>query len=181
MGRAAGPGGRFSGAVGDSVDNIPGVPLIGPKVARELLTQYGTLDEVLAHVNQIAGAKRRENLLAFGHRALASRSLVRLEPNVPLVIDWDRACCGPLDAERLDAIFVECGFRTFREKLVAHKPAERVETPVKSEHRTVDSRSALEELVARLGQKRKISMRLQTTCGRAAGGENRRDFARRRG
>jgi DNA polymerase-1 len=156
----------FQALVGDSVDNIPGVPLIGPKVARELLGQYGTLDEVLAHVKDIAGAKRRENLLAFGRRALDSRALVRLEPNVPLTIDWGRACCGPLDTERLDAIFQECGFRTFREKLATHKPTERVETPIQTACRVTDTRAALDELVARLANRRVVSLRLQTTCGR---------------
>ena len=51
--------------MGDATDNVPGVPLIGPKVARELLEQYGTLEAVLDHAGEVPGAARRENLLTL--------------------------------------------------------------------------------------------------------------------
>src|SRR5262245_41362191 len=63
----------FQALVGDSTDNIPGVAGIGPKGAQELLTKYGTLDEVLAHAGEVSGAKRRETLLASRDIALKSR------------------------------------------------------------------------------------------------------------
>ena len=50
----------FQAIQGDSTDGIPGVPGIGPKGAQELLTKYGTLDGVLAHVDEITGAKRKQ-------------------------------------------------------------------------------------------------------------------------
>ncbi len=53
----------FQALVGDAVDNVPGVPLIGPKLARQLLEQYGTLEAVLDHAADVPGAKRKENLL----------------------------------------------------------------------------------------------------------------------
>ena len=52
----------YQALVGDSVDNVPGVPLIGPKMARQLLEQYGTLEAVLDHADDVPGEKRRENL-----------------------------------------------------------------------------------------------------------------------
>ena len=69
----------FQALVGDAVDNVPGVPLIGPKFARQLLEQYGTLEAVLDHAAEVPGAKRKENLLRFRDQALLSRELVRLE------------------------------------------------------------------------------------------------------
>src|SRR5262249_12259039 len=59
----------FQALVGDSVDNVPGVPLIGPKKASALLQQFGTLEGVLAHADQAPGAKLRENLKTFAEQA----------------------------------------------------------------------------------------------------------------
>ena len=53
----------FQALVGDATDNIPGVPLIGPKIAQELLTKYDTLEAVLDHAHEVSGAKRKENLI----------------------------------------------------------------------------------------------------------------------
>ena len=60
----------YQALVGDAVDNVPGVPLIGPKFARQLLEQYGTLESVLDHAADVAGAKRKENLVKFRDQAL---------------------------------------------------------------------------------------------------------------
>ncbi|MCB1418150.1 MAG: DNA polymerase I, partial [Notoacmeibacter sp.] len=79
---------------GDSVDNIPGVPGIGPKTAAQLLEEYGDLDTLLERAGEIKQAKRRENLIENRDKALLSRELVRLKDDVP---DLD-----PLDALTLD-------------------------------------------------------------------------------
>ena len=81
----------YQALVGDSVDNVPGVPMIGPKFARQLLEQYGTLEAVLDHASEVAGAKRKENLIKFRDQALLSRDLVRLDTHVPVAIPWDIA------------------------------------------------------------------------------------------
>jgi len=59
--------------VGDAVDNVPGVPGIGMKTAAKLLQEYGTLDNLLAHVDEVAGVKRRENLKASAKLITLSR------------------------------------------------------------------------------------------------------------
>jgi DNA polymerase-1 len=69
--------------VGDSADNVPGVPLIGPKIASELLQAHGSLDHVLGHPEVVAGKKRQENLRVYAEAARASRELVRLDAAVP--------------------------------------------------------------------------------------------------
>src|SRR5690606_12015903 len=78
----------FQALVGDKVDNVPGVPLIGPKVARELLDTYGTLENVLNSASELPTSKRQQNLLAHRGDALLSQRLVRLDTNVPLKPDW---------------------------------------------------------------------------------------------
>lgn len=74
---------------GDSVDNVPGVPGIGPKTAAQLLEQFGDLDTLLARAGEIKQNKRRENLIEFADKALISRELVRLRDDVELDVDLD--------------------------------------------------------------------------------------------
>jgi DNA polymerase I len=109
----------FQALVGDSVDNVPGVPLIGPKFARQLLEQFGTLEAVLDHANEVAGAKRKENLLTYRDQALLSRDLVRLDSHVPVTIDWDAGRPGRIDAEAALDLFHNFGFRGYTQKMAA--------------------------------------------------------------
>jgi len=109
----------FQALVGDSVDNVPGVPLIGPKFARQLLQQYGTLEAVLDHAADVSGAKRKENLSKYRDQALLSRDLVRLDGDVPLSIDWNAGRSGNIDLDATLALFHEFGFRGIGKKLTA--------------------------------------------------------------
>ena len=76
----------FYGLKGDSSDNIPGVPGIGPKKAQQLLATYGTLDEVLAHADEVKG-KMGENLRAHKEDALLSRKVATIRTDAPLDVD----------------------------------------------------------------------------------------------
>ncbi len=69
---------------GDPTDNVPGVPGIGVKTAAQLINEYGDLDNLLAHAEEIKQPKRRENLINFADLARLSRELVRLKDDVPL-------------------------------------------------------------------------------------------------
>jgi DNA polymerase-1 len=107
----------FQSLVGDSVDNVPGVPLVGPKKASALLQQWGTLEEVLAHADQAPGAKLRENLKTYADQARLSRQLVTLRRDLPLTIDWEAARVGRWNAARLQGLFREYGFRRFGDEV----------------------------------------------------------------
>ena len=107
----------FQALVGDSVDNVPGVPLVGPKKAQALLEQYGTLDEVLAHADEVSGAKLRENLKTFADQARVSRRLVTLYTDLPLELDLEAARVREPDRETLYRLFTELGFRRFAEQM----------------------------------------------------------------
>lgn len=100
----------FQSLVGDSVDNVKGVPGIGPKTATELLQKYGTLEGVYEHLEELKG-KRKENLLAGRDSAFQSRELVRLKRDIPLDFDWSAARIGGFDRERLAELSRQCGFR----------------------------------------------------------------------
>jgi DNA polymerase-1 len=103
--------------VGDSVDNVPGVPGIGVKTAAKLLQEYGTLDNLLAHVDEIARPKQRESLKAAMSTLPLGRQLVRLETHVPLEFAWDQWRLQDWDAPRLLELFQEWGFRSFADQV----------------------------------------------------------------
>jgi DNA polymerase-1 len=107
----------FQALVGDSVDNVPGVPGVGPKTAAKLLQQYVTLDNLLAHLTELPKGKMKENLIASAEKVLLSRRLVRLDTNVPMPMDWDAWRVHDYDATRLLPLFEEAGFRGFASKV----------------------------------------------------------------
>src|SRR5437660_1912949 len=77
----------FIGLKGDTSDNIPGVPGIGDKTAAELLQRFGSLEEVLDHIDDISGAKRKQNLLEHAEAARISKQLATAKRDVPVGID----------------------------------------------------------------------------------------------
>ncbi len=107
----------FQSLVGDKVDNVPGIALIGPKNAQELLTKYGTLEGVLNHAHEVSGAKRKENLMNGRDIALKSRELVRLKTDMPLSIDWGASRVGKYQVEKLNALCRDCGFRQLARRI----------------------------------------------------------------
>src|SRR5436305_6739209 len=77
----------FIGLKGDTSDNIPGVPGIGDKTAAELLQRFGSLEEVLAHVDDITGAKRKQNLLEHADDARISKELATVRRDIEVDVD----------------------------------------------------------------------------------------------
>jgi len=102
----------FLSLVGDAVDNVPGVPGVGPKTATDLLHSFGTLDALLARVNEVPQPKRRENLAAHADAARRARELIRLDTGVPVAIPWEMARRHAPDADRLAALLRGFGFRS---------------------------------------------------------------------
>lgn len=99
---------------GDSTDNVPGVPGIGPKTAAELINMFGSLEEVLAHASEIKQNKRRETLLENIENARISKKLVTLKDDVPVQKDIDDfKCMAPLRQKMMDFID-EYGLKSLR-------------------------------------------------------------------
>ena len=86
---------------GDSIDNIPGIPGIGPKTAAQLLAEYGDLDTLLARAHEIKQPKRRENLIEYAEKARLSRELVTLKQDVPIDVGLDQLTLEPTDGPKL--------------------------------------------------------------------------------
>jgi DNA polymerase-1 len=113
----------FLSLVGDAVDNVPGVPGIGPKIASELLKTHDTLDHLLAHADDVAGVKRRENLRLHADTARAGRELIRLDTAVPITIPWQAALCHAPDNALLADFLREMGFKSLLAKVLQAAPA----------------------------------------------------------
>jgi DNA polymerase-1 len=162
----------FQALVGDKIDNVPGVPLIGPKLAKELLEKYGTLENVLDHADEVPGAKRRQNLIDYREAALLSRKLVALDRNVPIAIDWEAARVGGFNQSRLAELFRDYGFRGLGERVMAIAEAERAKPAPQpaalvakweADYQIVDTPEALAVLVSQLAEQEQISIDTETT------------------
>jgi DNA polymerase-1 len=152
----------FQALVGDSVDNVPGVPLIGPKIAGEYLQKYDTLDALLAHAEELPKGKRRDNLIAMRDQALLSRELVRLERHVPIHVDWNAAKVGGVDSPALAELFTELGFRTLAAKFSA-LPDSKPISKWKVEYQAITTPERLAWLVGQLSAQPAISFDTETT------------------
>ena len=102
---------------GDSVDNVPGVPGIGVKTAAELINTYGTLENLLEHVDQIKQNARREKLKANAHLALISKQLVTLSKEVPVALDLDALARQPIEPGLLFPFLKAMEFVTITKRL----------------------------------------------------------------
>ncbi len=155
----------FQALVGDKVDNVPGVPLIGPKIAKELLETYGDLENILDNAKNVKGAKRQQNLKEGRDAALLSQKLVRLDRNMAIEIDWQAAKVGDHNHERLTELFADFGFRSLAERAAAlgtqQIPAE---SDWHVDYQLVDTPEALGDLAAKLTACETIAVDTETTA-----------------
>ena len=101
----------FIGLKGDTSDNIPGVPGIGDKTAAELLQKFGDLEGVLGNVDQISGAKRKQNLIEHADNARMSKQLATMVRDVPIDIDLEVELTQEPDRGNLRTVFREWELR----------------------------------------------------------------------
>jgi DNA polymerase-1 len=103
--------------IGDSSDNVPGVPGIGPKTAAELITQYGDLETLLTRVKEIKQDKRRESLIQNADAARMSKRLVTLDTKVKLDVAVDSLGVREPDYKNLIAFLKKMGFKTLTQRV----------------------------------------------------------------
>jgi len=104
---------------GDTSDNIPGVPSVGPKTAADLLKEYGTIENVYANIDKIKRPKLRKNLVNHEADARISQTLVTLKADVPVDFDKDRMRYGGADLEVLRQLFIELEFTRLLDQINA--------------------------------------------------------------
>ncbi|ARP43746.1 DNA polymerase I [Geobacillus thermodenitrificans] len=118
----------LKGLMGDKSDNIPGVPGIGEKTAVKLLKQFGTVENVLASIDEVKGEKLKENLRQHRDLALLSKQLASICRDAPVELSLDDIVYEGQDREKVIALFKELGFQSFLEKMAA--PAAEGEKPL---------------------------------------------------
>ena len=111
--------------MGDSVDNVPGVPGIGPKTAAKLVNEFGDLETILAAAPAMKASKMRDNLIEHADKARISRQLVELREDAPLPMPIAELGVAEPNRETLAAFLTEQGFRSTLQRLglEAHAPA----------------------------------------------------------
>ncbi|MBF0173839.1 MAG: DNA polymerase I [Magnetococcales bacterium] len=157
--------------VGDTSDNIAGVPKIGIKTAAQLLQEFGGLDPLLARVNEIPQKQRRENLIAHQEQARLALKLVTIECQVPdaMAIDLETLRRQPVDRDRLLNFYTEMEFASLARKLKeTAAPSPLPVTAAIADHPPVDYQSvitmdAFETFVQQLEQQPRFSMDTETT------------------
>lgn len=110
------------GLMGDTSDNIPGVPGIGPKTAFKLIQDYGSVENVLNNIDEIKGNKVKENLRQYAEQAVFSKKLATIMTNVPFDIDLDAIKSKEeFDADGVRDIFMKLQFKSLLEKVPGKK------------------------------------------------------------
>ncbi len=108
----------FYGLKGDTSDNIPGVPGIGPKKASALIAKYGSLDEVIAHADEVKG-KMGENLRAHIDDALLSRKVATIRTDAPVELDFDETSFPAFSADEVSAALGTLGITAMQNRFLA--------------------------------------------------------------
>ncbi|MHC4821635.1 MAG: DNA polymerase, partial [Planctomycetota bacterium] len=146
--------------MGDSSDNVPGVPGIGPKTAIKLVMEFGGLEDVLKHADDVKRPKTRESLKEFAEQARLSYELVKIPVDAPVEFSFDDATVSPLDMDVVRPLFEELDFRRFLAELPKTRGAEADEERT---YRTVESKDNLDALVKELEAAPRFSFDTETT------------------
>jgi len=104
------------GLMGDASDNIPGVPGIGPKTAQKLISEYGSIENLLAHTASLKG-KQKESIEANTDQALLSKELATIITDCPLEVTWEDLVLSERDDEAVKQLFTDFEFRTLSKRL----------------------------------------------------------------
>jgi DNA polymerase I len=140
--------------MGDAIDNVKGVPGIGEKGARELISTHGTLDDLLARASEVPQKRYREALLTHANAARDSRELLRIRVDVPVQFSPDVFRYGGADRERCYELFSRLGFRTL---LMDYAPTA---ATVETAYSLVSTRGDLEALAARMSSASRIGLQV---------------------
>ncbi|HVY46809.1 MAG TPA: DNA polymerase I [Minicystis sp.] len=146
--------------VGDTSDNVPGVPGVGMKTAADLLLQFGSLDAVYARLGEVKKAKIQASLKEHEADARLSQRLVTLHTDVPVELDLEALRYGGSDTERLRDLYTELGFTRFVKML---PPPEAQAIEVSAKYATVLARADLDAFAAEVRREKRLAIELATT------------------
>ena len=162
----------YIGLAGDPTDNIPGVLGIGEVTARMLINEFGTLENILSHLNQIKSPTLKEKLEKHKESALLSKELAILDSNVPVGFDISSLKVGEPDREKLFQIFKELEFKKLAEEMSSELSESESDSSVGI--KALESKKDFEDLLNKVKAQKECSILMQyadpldhTTCARA--------------
>ncbi len=135
------------GLMGDTSDNVPGVPQVGEKTAQKLVAEYGSVEEVLDHAGEIPQKRVRENLVEYADQALMSKELVTIDTNVPLELKITDFTFPGFDYPAMARLFGELEFTGLLEGLLQESDEPAPDTEER-DYRLVDSLELLDQVLA---------------------------------
>lgn len=144
--------------IGDSSDNVPGVPGVGPKTAAKLILEHGSLEQLYEQVESLKKSKMKERLIENRDFAFLSRDLIRLKMDVDIPTDPDRYLLGDPDRDKLTEIYTKLGFSTLLKEL--DNPVQTVPT---DSFRLINRVEDLEALAAELADAETLAVDTETT------------------
>ncbi len=150
------------GLMGDSSDNVPGVPQVGEKTAQKLVSTWGSLEQVLAHADEVTQTRVRENLTIYADQARLSKELVTIDTGVETDVELDELAFNGFDTPALITLFNELEFTRLVRELLAESeelPAEKEET----RYRLVASIEELQAVLAQCREAEIVCVDLETT------------------
>ncbi len=155
--------------MGDSVDNIPGVPKVGPKTAAKWLKQYGTLENLIEHADEIKG-KIGENLRQHLSELPLSKALTTIKCDIPISYSLDDLKCRQPDLSKLKELVAKLGFSTWLRQLEDigfgrqdTQDAENSPHPIEADYQTILTEVQLDDWLAQLQQAELFAFDTETT------------------
>jgi DNA polymerase-1 len=148
------------GLMGDTSDNVPGIPGVGEVTARKLITQFQTLESVLTRADEISAKGVREKVKANADLARLSKELVTIHTDADVAAYLKAAKVEPPDAEALTALYRELEFASLLPSVEAEAPGE---AAAGKAYRSVTDPRELDHLIARIRAKGEVSVDLETT------------------
>jgi len=145
------------GLCGDTSDNIPGVPGIGPKTALALIQQFGSLQALYDRIDEVTAKKQREKLLAHKEQAFLSRRLVTIDRQSPVDFKLESFQVQPPDPQALTDLFQELEFRQLQQEFQQAQP------PAATHYHTILDEDELQALIGRLTQCGLFAIDTETT------------------
>ena len=159
----------YKALVGDTSDNIPGVPGIGEKTAKALISTFGSLEDILTHRDEVTPTRARNALIEHGDDAPLSKHLATIVRDLEIDLDLEEARVGRFDREEVAELFRELEFRSFLAKLpdpigtAQSAPTGPVVEREPSIQSIVDTSEKLDHLIDRIVATRTIAVDVETT------------------
>jgi DNA polymerase I len=160
----------YKALVGDTSDNIPGVPGIGEKTAVKLITEFGGVDDIYKRVEDVNPPRIKEILKTNETAAHESKTLATIITNTPVELDMDACRLADYDRQKVVALFRELDFKTLIDKLpgsdadfVAPIPVEIKPAPLNGDYVIVNTAEALDEVVNRINSAGLFAFDTETT------------------